>query len=182
MTYLQKFLLLLLLSASASSHASLLRYDMTFRASNPENSIDGEGYFVADTELNALVRARFTSTYFDVLFTGTNPLTSNEYYYFGHVVEAHDIADPASGIVFSPLFLIRAPEGDREFASNLHNHENGEFWGSLIVPLASLPPGSQRSYLDLDFQIGQPYSVMEPATLPLLFLGLAAIGIRRRFR
>ena len=175
----------------ALGHAALLKYEFEFSPSvawpGELPAPDGNGYLIADTQLNAVVSGELASDFFHFTWTDATPppITFISTYIDWHVVSGGNFQgiDLMSGIAGDlSLFFYLPPDLDN-YSESLDQHPNTEdvYW-DLTFPDYG-PPADQWSYQDLELDVTvfaptliKDTPVPEPATYTLLSLGLMALG------
>ncbi|MFW5823696.1 MAG: hypothetical protein ACOCVV_01885 [Marinobacter sp.] len=186
---LARLCFLLALAVPGFAHAGLLQYDLDFETYDSENFVNGSGFLLTDTDLNAIVGGYLECDEF--IFTWSNdqpePLARLDEYYDADVVRGN-----ANGIdemtgeagTFELMFLLWPPSEDGNFADELHNHVREDVWSTIHLPSSTRPEDHwMNSPLETHFVLDSPvdvvFDVPAPGSLPLVVLGMMVLALRR---
>lgn len=64
---------LALITPSLAANAALLHYDLNFESYDSEHSVEGNGFLLADTELNAVIGGQLVSDEFVFSWSDASP-------------------------------------------------------------------------------------------------------------
>ncbi len=181
----------------ALANAGLLHYDLNFDTYDSENLVSGTGFLLADTELDAIIGGQLICDEFVFTWTSSDPAALarlDEYYgadvvHGGLVTGVNELTGETG--TFDLMFLLWPPAEGTGFADKLQTHFAEDVWSTIHLPSDSRSEGHwMNSPLTTHFRLDMPVNVLyeesgtevsAPATLPILMLGLLALGIRRRF-
>lgn len=186
---------LALITPSLAANAALLHYDLNFESYDSEHSVEGNGFLLADTELNAVIGGQLVSDEFVFSWSDASPpeLTRVGEYYGGDVVSAglYDGVNENTGELgtLDLMFLLWPPvEGDF-FADKLNHHFPEDIWSTIYVPSVLRGEGHWlNSPVDTHITLGEPVNVLYesapsdvagPSSFALMLIGGLLVGMRR---
>ncbi len=197
---LRRLLLLIpVLAFPSLASSTLLQYDIEFDTPwlAPEAGVEikGEGYLLADTELDAITGGRLWCDEFFFEWTSADP-SAMEWageYYFEDVVRGgtFEVVDGVSGDSASLELMFWLIGHDGVYSEGLDKHFNEDIWWTLEFSPSDISAAPwKQSPLQLFFTVSPPVvigdgdssDIPEPPLIPTLMFGLLLLGLRRKFR
>lgn len=194
----RKFLWAIAFITPSLANAGLLHYDLNFESYDPEHSVSGNGFILADTDLNAVVGGQLVCDEFVFSWSDGSPqaLTQVGEYYGANVVSG-GLVNGTDGMTgeagtLELMFLLWPPvEGDG-FADKLDAHFPEDIWSTLHVPSEARGDGHWlNAPVTTHFTLDAPVNVLQglaeatdvpaPSSLPLFALG-GLLLVWRRYR